>query len=187
MKQSQKISKNYAQALLELAGKLDGATQLSYEEIFLAELKVLNESMDKIPNSWGFFNSPGISKDEKKEFIKKMFSGKINEKVLNLLFLLIDNKRFSMLSEIQNQLSKLVNKSKGTILAEVYSAVDIDSNTLEKLKQSIANTIGHNEKVEVESKIERSLIGGIKVKINDLVYDGSIKGRLESLKAKMGV
>ena len=182
MKQSQKIAKNYAQALLELTNN-----NLQLQEIFLTEIKTINESFDKIKNSWGFFNSPGISKDEKKEFIKKLFAGKINEKVLNLLFLLIDNKRFGILPEIQNQLNKLVNKSRGTIVAEVYSAVDIDTDTLEKLKQSIANTIGHNEKVEVESKIERSLIGGVKVKINDLVYDGSIKGRIESLKAKMGV
>ena len=182
MKQSQKIAKNYAQALIELT-----VGNLNLQEVVLSEIKTINESMDKIKNSWGFFNSPGISKDEKKELIKKIFTGKINEKLLNLLFLLIDNKRFNILSEIQNQLSKLVNKSKGTIVAEVYSAVDIDTNTLEKLKQSIANTIGHNEKVEVESKIEHSLIGGIKVKINDLVYDGSIKGRLENLKAKMGV
>ncbi|OGI06470.1 MAG: ATP synthase F1 subunit delta [Candidatus Melainabacteria bacterium RIFCSPLOWO2_02_FULL_35_15] len=180
MKQSQKIAKNYAQALLELTNN-----DLQLQEIMLNEIKTITESLDKVKNSWGFFNSPGISKDEKKEFIKKMFSGKINEKILNLLFLLIDNKRFNILSEIQNQLSKLVNKSRGTTVAEVYSAVDIDSNTMEKLKQSIANTIGHNEKVEVESKVERSLIGGIKIKINDLVYDGSIKGRLEALKEKL--
>src|SRR3989338_4340868 len=141
MKQSQKIAKNYAQALLELTNN-----DLQLHEIMLNEIKTITESLDKVKNSWGFFNSPGISKDEKKEFIKKMFSGKINEKILNLLFLLIDNKRFNILSEIQNQLSKLVNKSRGTTVAEVYSAVDIDSNTMEKLKQSIANTIGHNEK-----------------------------------------
>ena len=182
MKQSQKIGKNYAQALIELT-----AGNLNLQETFLAEIKAVNESFDKIRNSWEFFNSPGISKDEKKGVIKKLFTGQINEKVLNLLFLLIDNKRFNILPEIQNQLNKLVNKSRGTVIAEVYSAVDIDTNTLEKLKQSIENTIGHNEKVEVESKIEHSLIGGIKVKINDLVYDGSIKGRLESLKQKMGV
>ena len=182
MKQFHQISKNYAQALLELANN-----NLQLQETFLAELKVINESMNKIKSSWEFFNSPGISKEEKKEVMKKLFSNKINEKILNLLFLLVDNKRFTLLSEIQNQFNKLVNKSKGTILAEVYSAVDIDTNTLEKLKQSIASTIGHNEKVEVESKIERSLIGGVKIKINDLVYDGSIKGRLENLKQKMGV
>lgn len=180
MKQSQKIAKNYAQALLELTGN-----DLQLQEIMLNEIKTITESLDKVKNSWGFFNSPGISKDEKKEFIKKMLFGKINEKILNLLFLLTDNKRFNILPEIQNQLSKLVNKSRGTTVAEVYSAVDIDSNTMEKLKQSIANTIGHNEKVEVESKIERSLIGGIKIKINDLIYDGSIKGRLEALKEKL--
>ena len=180
MKQSQKIAKNYAQALIELT-----ASDLNLQECFLTEIKAINESLDKVKNSWGFFNSPGISKDEKKEFIKKLFTGKVNEKVLNLLFLLIDNKRFGALSEIQNQLNKLVNKSRGTVIAEVYSAVDIDIDTLEKLKQSIKNAIGQNEKVEVESKIERSLIGGIKVKINDLVYDGSIKGRLEALKQKL--
>lgn len=182
MKQSHQISKNYAQALLDLANN-----NVQLQETFLTELKTINESISRIKNSWGFFNTPSISKEEKKEFLKKLFLNKINEKVLNLLFLLIDNKRFALLSEIQNQFNKLVNKSKGTILAEVYSAVDIDSNTLEKLKQSIASGIGQNEKVEVESKIERSLIGGIKVKINDLVYDGSIKGRLEGLKQRMGV
>ena len=182
MKQSQQITRNYAQALMELTNN-----DLQFQELLLNEIKTLDKGISQVKDSWSFFNNPGVSKEEKKNIIKKTFSGKINEKILNFLLLLIDNKRFNLLPEIHNQFNKLVNKSQGTIIAEVYSTVDIDTNILQKLKQGIEDTIGSNKKVEIESKMEPSLIGGIKVKINDHVYDGSIKSRLENLKQRMGV
>lgn len=180
MKESKHIARNYAQALIELAG-----SDLALQEIFLSEIKTINESIFQIKNAKQIFENPAISKDEKKEIINKLFSQKVNQKILNFLFLLIDKQRFSLLPEIQDHLNKLVNKSRGIVIAEVSSASEIDPVTLENLRQRLESILGKKEKVTIESKIESDLIGGLKVKIEDLVYDGSIRGRLENLKRRL--
>ena len=184
MKPSKQIAKNYSQALKELTGN-----DLSLLESFLAEIEAINKLINEVSGAKSMFENPIIPKNEKKELLKKLFQGKINQKILNFLFLLIDKQRFNALSEIQNQLAILVNKAKGITIAEVASASELDSTTLENIKQRLENILGQNgqkEKVTIEQKIEVDLIGGIKVKINDLVYDGSLKGRLENLKRRLG-
>ena len=181
MQLSKQISKNYAQALIELAGG-----DLSLEETFLNEIKSINEIISQIKETKQIFENPGISKDEKKELIKNLFSGKINQNVLNFLFLLIDKQRFNILPDIQNWLNKFINNRKGIVIAEVTSALELDANTLENLKQKFETLLKEDKKVTIETKIEPALIGGLMVKINDLVYDGSIKGKLDNLKRRLG-
>ena len=181
MQESKQVGKNYAQALIELAG-----SDLSLQESFVSEIKAINESISQVKGAKQTFENPSISKDEKKELLKKLLSGKINQINLNFLFLLVDKQRFNLLPEIQNQLTKLVNKNKGVAIAKVSSAIELDSATLETIKQKLENILEKSEKVTIESKVEPELLGGVVVKINDLVYDGSIRGKLENLKRKLG-
>ena len=180
MQLSKQIARNYAQALIELT-----KSDLSLQEVLLNEIKFISELINSTKDAKEVFNNPGISKEEKQELIKKLFGEKVNEKSLNLLFLLIDKQRFNLLSEIQNQLSNLVNKNKGIVIAKVSSTSKLDTNTLESLKQRLEKILGKSEKVTIESRIEPELIGGFVVRVNDLVYDGSIKGRLENLKRRL--
>jgi len=180
-KPSKQVAKNYAQALIELAG-----SDLKLQEEFLNEITVICESINKVKGAKETFETPTISKEEKKALIKKLFERKINQKTFNFLLLLTDKQRLSILPEIQKQLTIVVNKNKGITIAEVSSASQLDSTSLEALKQKLEKVLGNNEKVTIESKVEPALIGGIVVKVNDLVYDGSVKGRLENLKRRLG-
>lgn len=170
-------AKNYAQALAELT-----ENNIRVQEEILNEIKTLNEAIKQVDESGQFFENPLIPKEKKKEIIKKTFQDKINQKCLNLLLLLIDKQRFYILSDIQNELTKIVNKNKGIVVAEISSAAQLDTQTTEKIKERLEATF---KKVSIEPKVEPELIGGIVVKINDLVYDGSIKGRIESLKRRL--
>lgn len=180
MQQPKQIAKNYAQALIEL-----GEGNIQTQETFLNEIKTINESMGQVKNAKQVFEHPAISKDEKKKLVETLRRS-VSTTIMNFLCLLIDKQRFNLLGEIQNWLSKLVNKNKGIVIVEVTSAHNIDTNTLEAIKQKLENTLLKNEKVRVESKVEPELIGGLKIRVNDKVYDGSIKGRLESLKRRLG-
>ena len=180
LKRLQQTAKNYAQALIELTGD-----NLNSQEIILEEIKTVNEFVCKLETAKKVFANPVISKDEKKKLAQKL-QDKISKITLNLLYVLIDKQRFYLLPEIQDQLSNLVNKKKGIVVAEVTSAFVLDETTLENIKQKLENTLLKNEKIRVESKVEPELIGGLKVRVNDKVYDGSIKGRLESLKRRLG-
>jgi|GEM_PF-272123 len=178
-----KTSKNYAQALIELAK--DNA---SLKDTFFNEIKEINLAFNKVTNTKKTFESPAISKEEKKSIITKLFKGKINETLFNFLNVLIENNRFSLLEEIQSQYLTLLNKSKGVLVAEVYSAHEIDDATVKALVETLHSnsSIGKINDIVIEKKIDTSLIGGLKLKINDLVYDGSIKSRLEGLKRRLG-
>jgi len=110
---------------------------------------------------------------------------KISRKLFNFLNLLIDKQRFNLISDIQNEFNKLVNKNKGLFVAEVSTASQISPDELEQIKRKLETLIGKNEKVSIDSKTDPNLIGGVVVKMNDLVYDGSIKGRLENMKRRL--
>ena len=178
MQQDKKIARNYAQALIEAANK-----NLELQDTFISEIKILLESFKKVSNAKQVFNNPVISKEEKKKLIKRI-SG-LTKQVTNFLFLLIDNRRFNLLPEIHDQMVKIVNKEKGIAVAEVSSASELDNDTLNSIKQKLESVLGSKGTVTIDSTVDPSLIGGVKVKVNDLVYDGSIKGRLENLKHKL--
>lgn len=182
MKEHGRAAKNYAQALLELAGD-----DLSSQELLLEEIKTINEFIKKLKGAKQVFENPSISKDEKKKLVQEL-KDKISRTTLNLLKVLIDKQRFYLLPEIQNQLNKFVNKKRGIVIAEVYSAHEIDqpmvTRIVETLRRNVSTTNDIKD-IKIEQRIDSSLIGGLKVKINDRVYDGSIKCRLEGLKQKL--
>lgn len=180
MQASKKIAKNYAQALLQLA-----SNDVSHQETLLSGIVVVNKLMNLVKGAKQFFENPNISKDEKKTTLKKLFEGKLNQKNLNFLFLLIDKQRFCLLPEIENELTNLVNKNKGVAIAKVSSTSELDINAKETLREKLERILEGKQKVTIESQVDPNLIGGVVVRLNDLVYDGSIRGRLENLKRRL--
>jgi len=72
---------------------------------------------------------------------------------------------------------------------EVSSAYELDQLIINKIVETLRRnvpTTNHAKDIKIEQKIDPTLIGGLKVKINDLVYDGSIKGRLENMRRRLG-
>lgn len=187
MNRNKKAAGNYAKSLLELAA------DINVQESFLGQITAFTDAVKSVKNADLIFESPAISNLEKKEIIKKIFSephgNSQDHTLMNFLFLLIDKQRISLLPEIQEKLSKLIDENKGVVEAEVFSSMDLDSNTIEQLKKTLEKTLAWDKqavkKVKIEHKVDPSLLGGIKVKVNDLVYDGSIKGRLENLKRRL--
>ena len=179
MKHERNIAKNYAKALFELV-----ENNQELQQNVSQELSNIVIAINQINGGWDFFSTPSIPKENKKKLAETLKSKSLPITV-NFLYLLIDKGRFNLLTDIQKELVKLINRASGTVVAEVYSASQIDVNTLDSLRSSLEASLGHNERVTLESKIEPALIGGLKVKINDLVYDGSVKERLENLKRRI--
>ena len=178
MKKQTKIAKNYAQALFELT------SGEKYEEVQTA-LTALSEAIKQTKNISLMFESPLVSKEEKKGLVKKIF--KQDKMITNFLNLLIDKQRTNLLPEIQNEFNKLVDKSRGIVHAEVSSAFRLDSITCQSIKEKLEKILlSPNEKVKIMEIVEPELIGGVKVKVKDRVYDGSIKGAIENLKRRLG-
>ncbi|ADK69382.1 F0F1 ATP synthase subunit delta [Mycoplasma mycoides subsp. mycoides] len=103
--------------------------------------------------------------------------------LINALKILVENQLFINTRMILKVLYKKLLAYKNIVLGEVYSTEKLTKTQLNAIKKKISNKV--NKKVELVNKIDPTLIGGIKVSVEDKVFDGSIKAKLEALKKQM--
>lgn len=167
------ISKNYAKALLDIAKETNSYDYINSQ---LAELdEVLNLSEDLrivMANS-------SISALSKSEILNSVFGGKIDEKLLRFLKVLIEKNRFGEFESIKQAYCDMVEKLSNKKTVEVFSAVKLNfenkSNILFKLERKL------NCEVTPVWEIDESLIAGLAFKYDDCVIDMSLRAKLESL------
>ena len=103
--------------------------------------------------------------------------------VKNFLRLLLDKNRIDAVSEISNHYAKLTDEISNVTRAEVITAKPLKDDALAKLRSTLKQLTSKEVKTKVSE--DEALIGGIVVKIGDLVLDGSIKAQLEGLKESL--
>jgi len=178
------IARRYAKALL-LIGKEDGQA-----ETYRAELEGLTgliavEKGLELAICNPLYDSAG-RRNVLKAVIEKL---ELSQVMNSFLLLLFDKGRFSFLSSINEFYQKFADELKGIARASLISAVELPSETVEKIRTALSRRTGKEIYLNVEQ--DPSLIGGIITKIGDLVLDGSVKTQLfnmrESLKRGEGV
>jgi len=165
--------KRYAEALFEVARKtyLIETIQKELHEI----VQILKENNDFVR----LVNHPSVTKADKKELFQKIFSDKVNELSLNFIKLLIDKNRISILEDITAEYSNLVNNLHKRVIAKVYTAIEVQDSTLSILKKQLEEYL--SKEVELETAVDKNIIGGILVKIGDRVIDGTLRTRFETI------
>jgi len=169
------IEKRYAEAMVEIAyqkGELD---------LYQQELK---EATDLFKGDQDFellMTNPEIKIDKKKEIVKMLFGSSFKIETINFLLLLLEKGRIKNLPSICDEFYKKADEKRNTLNITIISAKDLEQSQIVKIKEKYKkqyNATGVNAFFEIDP----DLIGGVKVKIGDKVVDGSIRGRLESLK-----
>jgi len=123
--------------------------------------------------------SPVVKGTAKKEALLAIFNGshKVTEGTITML---VDNKRVSMLNEVASKYLILNEKLKGKDIAFVTTAVPLTADLEKKVLTKVTELTGN--KVSIENKIDKSIIGGFVLRVGDLQYDASIANKLSSLK-----
>lgn len=170
------IERRYAEALVGISEQNNAIED--YQREFQSIVEVFNNQQD-----FRFFLlNPEVSADVKKEIINKVFSGQVKKDIVNFLKLLIDKGRIKFLPVIFDEYIKLVDKKRSVLNMTISSSSELEDSQINLIKEKYMKKYGATSaKINVE--IDKNLIGGVKVKIGDKVVDGSIKGRLESLKS----
>ena len=170
-----RISKRYAGALFSL-GQEDGS--------FSTYGKELDEFKDFYLKNYDFGNavSNPIYKLEERKSILKFVLDKSNfsDLVKNFLNLLLEKNRIGSIEAISDKYSELTDEVSNIAHAEIITARPLQDDALRKVVESLEAMTSKDIKSEVKEDPE--LIGGIVVKIGDLVLDGSVKAQLEGLK-----
>jgi ATP synthase F1 delta subunit len=163
----------YAEALFDVAkekGKLDAVRD---------ELVQFVEALDGDRELQVFFFSPYFSSAEKVAGLKRAVSG-ADPELLNFLELLIEKGRMPEVFRIRRQLDELWKRENRRIDVTVTSAVELDRAVVEKVGEEIERQTG--QKVELASRVDGEILGGIVLQVGNMVLDASIRSRLDKLR-----
>src|SRR3954447_15485683 len=169
----EEIARVYATALFGAAkdkGKLDAIRdQLGQFADALAE----NREMQL------FFFSPYFSSAEKSDGLGKAIAGAEPE-LVNFLELLIEKHRMPVIFRIRRNFDALWAKENKRLGVTVTSAVELDPEIAKRIGSEIEQQTGNE--VELESRVDPDILGGLVVQVGNMVLDTSIKNRLEKLR-----
>jgi len=99
---------------------------------------------------------------------------------VNFLVLVIELDKFKALVKSEVTVVQKLRKASGKLRAEVIMATEPTESDLARIKEALVKAVGQD--VEVTSKVDPSIIGGIITKVEDKVFDGSIKTQLERVR-----
>ena len=165
----------YATAIFE-AAKADNAVDTWLSN--LADLSTIAQSED----FGSLIGNPRLSKDDLLTVILGLLNN-TTKPMRELLSLLQENDRLNILPEIYVLFEQKVEQDRNTAKAIIQSAYAISNADKKRLEQLLSDKFGKSITASVEVNAE--LIGGIKVLINDLVIDASVKGSLNNLATQL--
>lgn len=164
----------YAEALFQLAKEKGKVKE------YLESLKEILGIVEQNKEYTEFLSSPAIPLTKRLDAVDEAFLGKVPDDIVSLLKILIKNGRILNLKECIGGFLKLEMIFSNALKAEVVSSVPLTDEQKLKLKEKLEKK--YSKKIDAAFYEDKSLIGGIKVVIEDEVLDGSVKKRLENLK-----
>lgn len=176
-KKQLKIANNYANALFRI-----GKEQNSIDKLY----KQLKEIVNVIENSDDlkqFFKNPLISANDKKEIIYKVFGKKFDLQIINLLNILSDNKKLNLIETIDYCFEKLYEKSNEILKVNVISAVEMNTESKNRLTKILEKK--SKCKIFPEYEIKNDILGGLIIKFNDKVIDLSLSSKIRGMKTQL--
>ena len=169
------VSKRYAISLF------DAGLELEKIETFYKELEFLDSILESEDRLFKLLKNPRITKVEKKSLITEIFKGKLSLEVLNFLYIIIDKSRERFILEIIKEYKSIFNEHKNILNVEAVTAVPMDNKSIEKLKLVLQNKL--NKSIQISNRIDKSIIGGVLLKMNEKIIDSTLASQLKNMEA----
>jgi F-type H+-transporting ATPase subunit delta len=165
------IAKRYAKALVQIGsetGAVDG---------FNAELASFSALLSDSRELAAVFANPAYGIEAKKEILAGLVQKvKVSPMVANLLNLLLERGRLSVLPQIAVSYGQMADELSGVIRPTVTSGLKLEAAQIEQISAALGKATG--KKVELKVEVDPALIGGVVAKIGDKVFDGSVRTQL---------
>jgi F-type H+-transporting ATPase subunit delta len=131
-----------------------------------------------------FLASPAVSIEAKHAVIEKIAARLGASKIIrNFLFVLADHRRTLLLPEVIAAFHQVVRQRQGVAEAEVSSAVELSAAQKKEMAATLARLTG--KEIEAKYALDPALLGGAVVRIGDTIYDGSLRSRLNEMRARL--
>ncbi len=164
----------YGDALFQVAVESGECSELLEEVLGLKTVLSENKELGEL------MANPRFSKEERMDIIQNIFKGRLSTDLYGFLELLVTKNRYSELEGILDYFVNKVKEYQGIGHAYVTTAEELNDNQKQQIKQKLLETTKYNS-IEIDYKIDPSLIGGMVVRIKDRVVDSSVKSKLERM------
>ena len=172
----EEIAHVYSRSLFQVAkeqGRLDEIRE---------QLGIFADAVADLHDLQVFFFSPYLSTAEKKQGLRRAVEG-ADEALLNFLELLIENHRMPVIFRIRRQFDELWEQENQLLPVQVTSAVALDESTVRQIGSTIGRQTGRE--VDLSSRVDPDILGGIVVQVGNSILDASIRNRLEQLRKQV--
>jgi F-type H+-transporting ATPase subunit delta len=173
---SRAAATRYARALFDVARKEGDVQQAGRDLAAFAGLVAGHDSLPTI------LANPAIPAQKKKAVVDQLLAraGSMSPIVAKLLLLLAERDRLVLLPEIETAYQHRLMDDAKVVRAEIVTAVGLPDDRVAALQQGLANATGRQ--VQLESRVDPSIIGGAIARVGSTVYDGSVTRQLEMMK-----
>jgi F-type H+-transporting ATPase subunit delta len=170
-----RVSNRYAKALLGLADESNIT-----EEAF-NDMKLVYETLEMSKELQAILKSPIIRVSKKVNIIKSLFEKKLNPVSLHYLIIIARKKRSSLIQGIAFEYLNIYRNNLNRKMVTLITADEVNNKLIDNAKAKAASLIPDSE-IEFIHKLDPSIIGGFILKIDDLLYDASIKRKMADIK-----
>jgi F-type H+-transporting ATPase subunit delta len=175
------VATRYAHALADVVTA--GNSPLRAEDA-VAQLKAFEAVLHSSPALHNALITPAVPAARKRAVIGRIgYVMELGQITRNFLYVLVDHRRISSLTEIIHSFEVAVDERLGFARAEISSASSLTEDQQDELRIRLEQISG--KRLRPRYTVDRTLIGGIVARIGSTVYNGSVRGRLDSLERRM--
>lgn len=167
----------YALAFISVAE--EGKRMAAVRDDFAMLARLLRDSRELAL----FFESPVVSGEKKRAVLAELFKGKIDDLTFSFVVFLASKQRESLLPQIIEEFAKLEDERNGVVNVAVRSATPLTAQQQAALSEGIKRVAGKT--VRLTQTTDKDLIGGLTVRFDDTVWDGSVRRQLELLEQRL--
>lgn len=171
------VGENYAGALLELATRRDAAEAYGR---YLAEVAGLYREE---PTFRLFLDTPRVPEERKKELLREVLADRVPEPFVHFLLVVLEKGRQRSLPRIEEAYRDLLDERFGRVHATVTLAAEPDEGLRDEIVDRLSAIL--DREVEAAFRTDEDIVGGIVVRFEDKVMDGSLRRSLQNLRRRL--
>ncbi len=168
--------RRYAEAIAQLAQESGGW------DAWNNDLKLMSEVFSD-RDVIRYFADPKRTAQEKEAMASRMFQGRIGPLAFNVARMLARQHRVHLVPEIHERFQELAREYHGIVIAEVTTAVPVDTQEQQRIADHLGRITG--KQVQLRTKVDPSIIGGLVARVGDKLIDGSVVTQLQQLRQRL--
>lgn len=171
------LSSRYSRSIFELAEERNVSSHL------VSELKAVKNAMGSRPELVHLLQSPLMSRNEKASLIKGILGAGSSPLTGQFLNLLVAKGRVDLFPQIVDQLQSMLQKKEGIQEVNVVGARPFHANLIQLLERALHKLTGKT--IRIQSTVNPSLLGGIQIRMENRLIDGSVRAKLNALEMQL--